>query len=156
MRRLCVVAVSGLVMSAVPALAQTASSAVADEVIGVVKAEWAANRQKNVAEGMKNVAEDCTQFTGDAATRIEGKALLTRLAEAGSKDSETTLSDEMLNPKVQVYGDVAIVSYNFLGQTQDKDGKVTTNRAKSSRVYVKQAGKWMLVHGNFAADPLPR
>jgi|SRR6266545_200791 len=155
MHRLSTVAVVALVISAVPVLAQTASSQVADEVIGVVKAEWAAGRQKNVAEGMKNIADDCTQFNGDAATRIEGKALLTRLSEAGNKDSGTTLSDEMLNPKVQVYGDVAILSYNYFGQAQDKDGKVTASRAKSTRVYVKQGGRWMLVHANFATDPLP-
>jgi len=156
MHRLCTVVVVGLVTSAVPAVAQTSSSQVAEELIGVVKAEWAAGRQKNVAEGMKNIANDCTQFNGDAATRLEGKALLTRLSEAGNKDSGTALSDEMLNPKVQLYGDVAIVSYNYFGQAQDKDGKVTANRAKSTRVYVKQEGKWMLVHANFAPDPLPR
>jgi ketosteroid isomerase-like protein len=143
-------------MSTVPALAQTAGSQVAEEVLGVVKAEWAAGRQKNVAEAMKNISDDCTQFSGEAATRLEGKALLARLSEAGSKDSGTTLSDEMINPKVQLYGDVAIVSYNYFGQGQDKDGKVTANRAKSTRVYVKQGSKWMLVHANFAPDPLPR
>ena len=156
MHRLCTVVVVGLVMSAVPAVAQTASSQVGEELIAVVKAEWAAGRQKNVAEAMKNIANDCTQFNGDAATRLEGKALLTRVSEAGNKDSGTALSDEMLNPKVQLYGDVAIVSYNYFGQAQDKDGKVTANRAKSTRVYVKQEGKWMLVHANFAPDPLPR
>jgi len=156
MNRFCTAAVVCLVLSAVPALAQTASSQVTEELIGVVKAEWAAGRQKNVAEGMKNIADDCTQFSGEAATRLEGKTLLTRVSEAGNKDSGATLTDEMLNPKVQVYGDVAIVSYNYFGQAQDKDGKVTANRAKSTRVYVKQAGKWMLVHANFAPDPLPR
>ena len=156
MRRLCAAAVVGLIVSAVPALAQTASSQVADEVIGVVKAEWAAARQKNVADGMKNVADDCTQFTGEAATRLEGKALLTRISEVATKDPGTGLSDEMLNPRVQVYGDVAILSYNYFGQAQGKDGTITASRAKSTRVYVKQGGKWMLVHGNFAPDPLPR
>jgi ketosteroid isomerase-like protein len=57
---------------------------------------------------------------------------------------------------VQVYGDVAILSYNFLGYMQDKDGMVKPNRAKSTRVYAKQGGKWILVHANFAADPLPQ
>ena len=156
MRRLCTFVSLCVVMSALPALAQTASPQVAEEVIGVVKAEWASGRQKNVAEAMKNIADDCTQFNADAATRLEGKALLSRLTEAGNKDSGTTLSDEMLNPKVQLYGEVAIVSYNYFGQAQDKDGKVTANRAKSTRVYVKQGGKWMLVHANFAPDPLPR
>lgn len=156
MHRLATYAVVGLVMSAVPAFAQTGSSQVAEEIMGVVKAEWAAGRQKNVAEAMKNIADDCTQFTGEAATRLEGKALLTRLSEAGNQDPGTGLVDEMLNPKVQIYGDVAILSYNYFGQAKDKDGKVTPNRAKSTRVYVRQGGKWMLVHANFAADPLPR
>ena len=156
MRRLSTFASLCVVVAAVPVYAQTANSQVADEVIGVVKAEWAAARQKNVPDSMKSIADDCTQFTADAATRIEGKALLTRISEAANKDAGTTLTDEMLNPKVQVYGDVAIVSYNYYGQAQDKDGKVTSNKAKSTRVYAKQGGKWMLVHANFGADPQPR
>ena len=156
MRYLTSFVLGALVTIGTPCMAQTASGPVADEVIAVVKAEWAAGRQKDIAQANKNIAEDCTQFTADAATRLEGKALLTRITEAGNKDSGATVTDEMLNPKVQLYGDTAIVSYNYFGQAQDKDGKVTANRAKSTRVYVKQGGKWMLVHANFAADPLPR
>src|SRR2546428_12449991 len=63
---------------------------------------------------------------------------------------------EMANPKVQVYGDVAILSYNFAGVTKDKDGKIENPRAKSTRGYVKQGGQWRLVHANFGADPLPK
>ena len=59
----------------------------------------------------------------------------------------------MANPKVQVYGDVAILSYNYVGVVQDKDGRNEPVRAKSTRVYVKQRGKWILVHANFGADP---
>ena len=63
----------------------------------------------------------------------------------------------MVNPKIQVYnGNVAILTYNYLGLTQDKDGKTTPARAKSTRVFVKKDSKWMLVHANFAADPLPK
>ena len=61
----------------------------------------------------------------------------------------------MLNPKVQVYGDVAILTYNFAGVVKNKDGELKPSRAKSTRVYAKQGGKWKLVHANFAADPLP-
>ncbi len=57
----------------------------------------------------------------------------------------------MVNEKVQVYGDVAILSYNYVGLTKDKDGKVESTFAKSTRVYVKRDGKWMLVHANFAS-----
>ena len=47
---------------------------------------------------------------------------------------------------------MAILSYNFVGVTKDKDGKAEPTRAKSTRVYVKKNGQWWLVHANFGAD----
>lgn len=132
---------------------QSSNKSVADEVIAIVKAQWAAENQQNTAEAMKNVADDYTEFNGDYATQLEGKEINMRLAEANTKGSGKVLASEMANPKVQVYGDVAILSYNYVGISQDKDGKVEPVRAKSTRVYVKRGGKWMLVHANFGADP---
>lgn len=132
----------------------SSSSQAADEVIAIVKAQWAASNAGNTVESMKNVADDYTEFNGDFATRLEGKALNLRLGEAGDQASVKTIVSEMANAKVQVYGDVAILSYNFVGMTKDKDGKTQPSRAKSTRVYVKQGGKWMLVHANFGADPV--
>ncbi|MEP6718468.1 MAG: DUF4440 domain-containing protein [bacterium] len=134
-------------------------SSVGDQVIAMVKAQWAAEIKDptNVAEHMKNIADDYTEFNGDYATRLEGKALNMRLAEAGGVSSIRTLAGEMANAKVQVYNDdVAILSYNYVGILKDKDGKTEPSRAKSTRVYVKQNGKWMMVHANFGADPLPK
>jgi len=134
-------------------------SSIADDVIAIVKAQWAAEMKDptNVAEQMKNIADDYTEFNGDYATRLEGKTLNMKLAEAGGVSSIRTIAGEMANPKVQVYnGDVAILSYNYVGVLKDKDGKTEPSRAKSTRVYVKQNGKWMMVHANFGADPLPR
>jgi len=128
----------------------------ADEVINITKASWAAEMKKNSAAAMKNIADDYTEFNGDYATRVEGKEISKRLMEADLTASSKLVVAEMLNPKVQVYGDVAILSYNFAGVTQDKDGKNEPSRAKSTRVYVKQGGDWMLVHANFAADPKPK
>lgn len=136
--------------------AQTSNKQVADEIIAIVKAQWAAENKKNTAEALKNVADDFTEFNSDFATRLDGKALTVRLGEAGDKGSGQTLASEMANEKVQVYGDVAILTYNYVGLSMDKDGKIEPARAKSTRVYVKQGGKWMLVHANFGADPLPK
>jgi len=155
MRYLASFVIGALVFTSMPAVAQTANPAVTQEIINIVKAEWAATAQKNVAASEKNIAEDYTEFNGDAATRVDGRSLTGRLAEAGTKDPGNRIADEMLNPKVQVYGDTAILSYNFFGLEQGKDGKVKPTRAKTSRVYVKQGGQWMLVHANFGADPLP-
>jgi ketosteroid isomerase-like protein len=60
------------------------------------------------------------------------------------------LAGEMANAKVQTYGDVAILTYNFVGVARDSDGETAPMLAKSTRVYVRQNGEWKLVHANFA------
>jgi len=46
--------------------------------------------------------------------------------------------------------DGATLVYNFLGVSKTADGETSANLAKSTRVYAKQGGKWLLVHANFA------
>ena len=130
-------------------------AAVADEIIRITKAAWAADMEEDVTAAMRIIAPDYTEFNGDYPTRQEGKDVAMRLYEAGYKDSGRLIAAEMFNPKVQVYGTVAILSYNFVGVVQDADGRNTTVRAKSTRAYAQQGSSWMLVHANFAPDPLP-
>lgn len=137
--------------------AQATDQKVADEVIALVKADWAARiaDPTNIPEQTKYMADDYTEFNGDFATRIEGKAMAARLLDAGSKGPGRVVASEMLNPKVQVYGNVAVLTYNFAGMRKNKEGDIKPFRAKSTRVYVKQGESWKMVHGNFAPDPLP-
>jgi ketosteroid isomerase-like protein len=144
---------------AINASAQQADQATSDAVIAMVKAQWAAEIKDptNVAEQTKDASDDYTEFNGDYATRLDGKTMNSRLAEATGKASGKTVAAEMANPKVQVYnGNVAILTYNYVGVIQDKDGKTEPARAKSTRVFVKKGDKWTLVHANFGADPLPK
>jgi ketosteroid isomerase-like protein len=141
------------------ASAQQADQATSDAVIAMTKAQWAAGIKDptNVAEQSKDMSDDYTEFNGQYATRLDGKAMNSRMAEAAGKESGKTIASEMANPKVQVYnGNVAILTYNYVGLTQDKDGKQEPQRAKSTRVFVKKDNKWMLVHANFGSDPLPK
>ena len=161
MKKLMFVLIASAVCSAftINASAEQADQATADAVIAMTKAQWAAGIKDptNVAEQSKDMSDDYTEFNGQYATRLDGKALNSRLAQASGKESSKGLVSEMSNPKVQVYnGDTAILTYNFVGLTQDKDGKTTPDRAKSTRVFVKKDNKWMLVHANFASDPLPK
>ena len=142
---LCLVAVSLL------GFAQASQKQSADEVIAVTKAQWAAEMRKDTAAAMKNVADDYTEFNSDFLTRLDGKAMNARLSEAQASASGGLVAAEMTNEKVQVYGDVAILTYNFAGVSKNKDGETETTRAKSTRVYVKQGGQWWLVHANFGA-----
>ena len=126
---------------AMNASAQQADQATTDAVIAMVKAQWAAEIKDptNVAEQFKDMSDDYTEFNGDYATRLDGKAISSRLGEAAGKASGKTIASEMANAKVQVYnGNVAILTYNYVGVVQDKDGKTEPARAKSTRVYVKK------------------
>ena len=128
------------------ALADTAA-----DVIAMAKAQWAAEMGRQSADAiLKDVADDYTEFNPDVPTRLDGKAMALKATEAFNADPSRTVMAEMINPKVQVYGDVAILTYNYVGLIKDKDSKVTSINAKSTRVYAKMGGHCQLVHANFA------
>lgn len=141
-------AMAGAMTAATPAFAGE-DAKVAAEIMALARAQWAAEvAGKSAAEQMTAVADDYTEFNPAYPARLEGKAMAVKMATADT--SSTTLFGDMANGKVQVYGDTAILTYNFVGVVRDKDGKITPSSAKSTRVYAKEGGKWMLVHANFA------
>ena len=131
------------------AQAQT-NDKVAKEVIALAHAQWKADMQNDIDAANANIADEYTEFNSAVPTRIDGKDVGTRLYLATQQSGQKTIAAEMANEKVQVYGDVAILTYNYIGVAKDKDGKIKPNLAKSTRVYAKKGGKWMLVHANFA------
>lgn len=125
---------------------------VAAEVMALARAQWAAEiAGKPVSEQTVSLADDYTEFSPGTPIRIDGKAMNVSFYEAASMDGSKPLGSNMVNSKVQVYGDTAILTYNFVGMLQNKDGKVESNNAVSTRVYSLVNGKWMLVHGHFSA-----
>jgi ketosteroid isomerase-like protein len=142
---------AGLVLVATPVIAGE-NPKVAAEVMALARAQWAAEiAGKPVSEQTASLADDYTEFSAGAPIRIDGKAMNARLYQAATMDGAKPLASDMVNPKVQVYGETAILTYNFVGMLQTKDGKVEPNNAVSTRVYSRINGKWMLVHGHFSA-----
>jgi ketosteroid isomerase-like protein len=148
LRRLAIGGTVCAAFLATPALAGE-DPKVAAEVMALARTQWASEiAGEPAAQQMANVADDYTEFNGDYATRIDGKAMATRMSEIAPY--EKTMFADMQNPKVQVYGDTAILTYNYAGITRGADGKTKPALAKSTRVYVRGGGHWMLVHANFA------
>ena len=144
-----------MIATGAPALADDHTS---DEqaVMAAARAQWAAGvRNASPAEIMATVADDYTEFNGSTPALITGKDTAMALTGAYMQDGSQTLYADMENPHVQIYGDTAILSYNYVGVQRDKDGAVTPQNAKSTRVYVRMDGKWMLVHANFQPVPNP-
>ena len=127
---------------------------VAAEIMALARSQWAADiAGQPAARMMDTVADDYTEFNGDYPTWIDGKTMNLRMAEI--PPSTKSLYGDMQNAKVQVYGNTAILTYNYAGISKTMEGKTQPALAKSTRVYVRQGSKWMLVHANFAPVQTP-
>ena len=62
------------------------------------------------------------------------------------------LDFQMYHPRVQVYGDTAILTYNS-AQTVNVGGRVMHFTSKMTSVYVRQNGVWRVVHGHESMNP---
>ena len=122
---------------------------VAAEIMALARAQWASEiANEPMAQQNVSLADDYTEFNGDFPTLLVGKTMATRMGEVTPYDK--AMFSDMQNGRVQVYGDTAILTYNFAGLRRGADGKVNASLAKSTRVYVRQNGQWKLVHANFA------
>lgn len=57
------------------------------------------------------------------------------------------LDTQMYNPRVQVYGDIAILTYNS-ASTINMGGRVINYTGKVTSVYRRQGDTWRVVHGH--------
>ena len=146
-------AIAGLMMLSSPALAGD-NPKVAAEVMALARAQWASEISgQPPGQQLVSLADDYTEFNADYPTLLVGKDVASRMAAVVPYDK--AMYSDMQNPRVQVYGDTAILTYNFAGIRAGADGKSKPAIAKSTRVYVKEGGHWMLVHANFAPVQLP-
>ena len=138
---------------AAPAMAQD-MSADAQAVMAAARAQWAANvANASPADQYATAADDYTEFNGSTPSLITGKDTAMALTGAYMQDGGQVLYADMENAHVQIYGDTAILAYNYVGVNRDREGNVEPQNAKSTRVYVRMDGQWKLVHANF--QPVP-
>jgi ketosteroid isomerase-like protein len=122
---------------------------VAAEIMALARAQWASEiAGAPMAQQNVSLADDYTEFNGDFPTLLVGKATSMSMGEVTPYDK--AMYSDMQNSRVQVYGDTAILTYNFTGLRRGADGKVAPSLAKSTRVYTRMGGQWKLVHANFA------
>ena len=53
---------------------------------------------------------------------------------------------DLLEPRLQLYGDTAIVSYTFMLSVARPEGGVEHRTHNESRVLIKRNGRWQVVH----------
>ncbi len=145
----------GILLCLTMAAGQESFSDVAKELIRITKGQWSAVMAKNISDAMKMLHDECTMFVPDFPNRLDGKDVIYKFRKVEASGSGSLVMMEMANEKVQVFGDTAILTYNFMAMRKDKEGKVKPFQTKSTRVYVNEGRKWLLVHANFAPAEAP-
>ncbi len=91
-------------------------------------------------------ATDLTCFEDVCPYRIDGIPFHVSLIKQMAQDPlQQPVRFDLLTPRVQRYGDSAVVTYTRL-LTFDDAGKPSWRTFNESRVYVKQNGSWLMVH----------
>lgn len=96
----------------------------------------------------QHCAEDMSSYEWYIApNRIDGLEFHLKLIEGGGNGAPSRL--DLLTPRVQVYGDTAIVNYTLLKTEFPAPGVLTPpafSTINETRVFVKMEGVWKMVH----------
>ncbi len=91
-------------------------------------------------------APEITYFDPSLDKRLDGREAFEKLL-APLKGTFRIPRYEMIDPRVQAYGETAVLSYNMV----DYDEKeINASRMNVTEVYVRREGRWALVHSHFS------
>ncbi len=97
----------------------------------------------------RNSAAEITYFDPSLEKRINGIEEFTALLKP-IENQFTIEKYEMLNPRVQVHGEVAVLSYNLVDYSKNPQGEEQIFKWNSTEVYVKMNGAWKIVHSHWS------
>lgn len=138
---------------AVPALADAQPSESKDVVAikAALVAMWDAIEKGDVDAYATHVHPDFTSFGENDTYLSEGKAAEVRNYRAYLQRA-TAVHTDMHQPVITVRGDTAWITY-YWTDSGLLDGKRFTSRGKSTRIFVRDAGRWLCIHGHYTAVP---
>lgn len=112
---------------------------------------WAAIEAGDVDRYATYVHPDYTAFGENDLYLSEGKDLEVRNV-AGWLQRARNVHTDMHNADVTVRGDVAWITY-YWTDSGIQNGERFSSRGKSTRIFVKEDGRWLCIHGHFTAVP---
>jgi ketosteroid isomerase-like protein len=126
--------------------------AIAAQIIAREKASVEAWKRKDKAFFADFMAEDATYF-GPMNPYLETDPKANFLPKFEQYVEQFKyLDNQMYNPRVQVYGDTAVLTYNS-SVSATFGGQPLNYTAKMTSVYVKQGNTWRVVHGHESMNP---
>ena len=149
-RSLSMLILTVLVTAAMFAQATRQERAADADVIAIERASLERWAKGDPGGFLSHYAADVTYYDPSQERRIDGlQAMTAYLAPLRGKISIDRY--EMLNTKVQRYGDVAVLTYNVVNYRKQPDGtERSTTRWNSTAVFHRADGKWREVHSHFS------
>lgn len=127
------------------------AEAEAEAVKATLVAMWDAIEKGDVERYASYVHPDFTAFGENDVYLAEGKELEVS-SYADYLKRASSVHTEMHQPKVVIRGDVAWITYYWTDSGYVGDERFTS-RGKSTRLFVKENGKWLCIHGHYTAVP---
>lgn len=142
---ICVLAL----VHAAGASAQTSESKDAADIKAVLVAMWDAIEKGDVDRYATYLHPAFTAFGENDTYLAEGKDAEVRSYRAYLQRA-TGVHTEMRQPAVHVRGDTAWITY-YWTDAGVVDGARFTSRGKSTRIFVREGGRWLCIHGHYTA-----
>ncbi len=110
-------------------------------------AMWAAIEKEDIERYASYVHEDFTQFGETDPTLNIGKKTEVDGVREWVKNSDG-IHTEMIEPIVTIKENVAWITY-YWSDFGTTNGNAFTSKGKSTRIFVKENGKWLCIHGHY-------
>ena len=132
--------------------AEMSQQAIANQIIAREKASVTAWQRKDKAFFADFLADDATLFDSQSPY-LETEPKENFLPKFEQYAEMFKINDfQMFNPRVQIYGDTAVLTYNS-SQSVSFGGQPLNYTAKVTSVYVKQGNTWRVVHSHETMNP---
>ena len=139
-----------LVVGARPATADRA----ADDVIALERGALDRWGRGDPSGFLEIYAPAITYFDVATERRLDGHAAMTDYI-APLRGRINIPRYEMIGPRVQRHGNVAVLSYNLRSEAVQPDGRQVTVRWNSTSVYARTGGRWKMIHSHWSLTAPP-
>lgn len=135
---------------AAPSVPNKASMTTAQEVIRAEEKLWEQFEKRDVDGMMERLDGDFTAFSGSMPRRMEDKAAeKEHLVTFHQTLNGQLLNWQIIHPRVQCFGETALLSYEF-SVTVSIDGEKHTRTGKQTSVWAKRGNDWRQVHYHYS------
>ena len=122
------------------------------EVKAALKEMWDAIEKRDIDRYAGYVHPDFTQFgENDSTLRVGKEAEVAAIGDYMKRSHD--VHTEMIDPHVTISGDVAWVAY-YWSDSGFTNELAFASHGKSTRIFVRENGKWLCIHGHYTLLPV--